>query len=154
MVAHQAPVGILFTDTQVEPPGPTIVYANEAFASLTGRTVEEVIGISPRFMQGRETRRPTLDLFARALSAGERFHGHLTNYRADGAKYVAEIDCRPLRGADGGVEYFVSFEREVVRRRGRPWPGSKGRFEPVSVSNASLSGNLELLSLFSPTPSA
>jgi len=107
-----------------------------------------VIGHSPRFMQGRETPRAALDAFHRALASGERFHGYLTNYRADGAKYRAEIDCRPLGATDGRIEHFVAFEREVVRRIGHPFAGAAGRYEPKSTSNESLTGALRALAMF------
>ena len=132
---QDAPVGVIVTDAVVELPGPTIVYANPAFGRLVGRDPDEIRGLTPRFMQGRETRRSTLDLFHKALAAGERFHGYVTNYRSDGTRYRAEIDCRALRNGRGEVEHFLSFEREVVRRIGRPAPGSAGRYEPVDVSN-------------------
>lgn len=144
-----APVGIVITDAQPRLPGPTILYANPAFGRLTGRNVPEIIGLTPRFMQGRETRRASLDAFARTLEAGERFHGYLTNYRADGEKYRAEIDCRPLRDPQGTVGCFISFEREVTRRIGRPAQGSAGRYDPVSVSNDLLTGPLIVLGVFS-----
>jgi PAS domain S-box-containing protein len=147
-LAHDASVGVLVTDTQIAAPGPGILYANAAFCDLVGRAPAEVLGLSPRFMQGRETRRSTLDAFALALRAGERFHGYLTNYRADGGKYVAEIDCRPLHDTGGTVTHFVAFEREVARRRGRPLLGVGGRFEPLSASNASLTSALRALSVF------
>lgn len=89
-----------------------------------------------------------LDGFRRALATGERFHGYLTNYRADGAKYRVEIDCRPLRAASGLVEGFVSFEREVVRRIGRPSGGAAGRYEPRVTSNDLLTGVLRTLAIF------
>ncbi|WP_132255516.1 PAS domain-containing protein [Methylobacterium segetis] len=146
--AHSSAVGVVVTDAKSERPGPTILYANAAFSQLVGRPIAEVVGISPRFMQGRETRRPALDQFAQALAAGERFHGYLTNYRADGAKYVAEIDCRPLKNVEGRVEYFLAFEREVVRRRGRPWGGMASRFEAATVSSDSLTPDLKLLGAF------
>jgi PAS domain S-box-containing protein len=146
--AHDSAVAIVVTDAKLEKPGPTILYANAAFGRLVGRPVADILGNSPRFMQGRETRRPVLDNFAQALVAGERFHGYLTNYRADAHKYVVEIDCRPLRNAEGRVEYFLSFQREVARRRGRPWGGVASRFEPVTVSSDSLTSNLKLLSVF------
>lgn len=149
-LADNSAVGIVLTDAQVEKPGPIILYANDAFGRLVGRPVVEVIGLSPRFMQGRETRRPTLDAFAQALTAGERFHGYLTNYRGDGSKYVGEIDCRPLRNASSQVEYFLAFEREVARRRGRPWGGALSRFEPLAVSNSSLTNDLRQLGAFEP----
>ncbi|WP_336491613.1 PAS domain-containing protein [Methylobacterium nigriterrae] len=146
--AHDSAVAIVITDAAVAKPGPTIQWANRAFACLVGRSAADLVGISPRFMQGRETRRPVLDHFAQALAAGERFHGYLTNYRADGTKYVAEIDCRPLQNAEGRIEHFIAFEREVTRRRGRPWGGMVSRFEPREVSNEALTPALMSLGVF------
>ena len=83
-----------------------------------------------------------------SLLAGERFHGYLTNYRADGAKYRAEIDCRPLRAADGCIENFVAFEHEVIRRIGRPAIISAGRYEQTNISKHSLTGALRALVVF------
>lgn len=145
---QEAPIGVVITDAQPSKPGPVILYANPAFGLMTGRSVDDVIGLTPRFMQGRETRRSSLDDFGRALAAGVRFHGYLTNYRADGTKYRVEIDCRPLRGADGRIDHFMSFEREVVRRVGRPASGPAGRYEPVSVSNDLLTSSFRALNLF------
>ncbi|QEE41336.1 PAS domain-containing protein [Methylobacterium sp. WL2] len=86
-LAEDAPVGIVVTDVAIDPPGPIIRYANPAFSRLVGRDLGKIVGQSPRFMQGKETRRETLDTFRRALAAGERFHGYITNYRGDGTKY-------------------------------------------------------------------
>lgn len=147
-LAQDATVGIVVTDAVIDMPGPTILYANHAFEQLIGRSLDDVIGQSPRFMQGRETRRTALDAFRRALASGERFHGYLINYRADGTKYRAEIDCRPLRAADGRIENLVSFEREVLRRIGRPATTAAGRYEPTSVNNDSLTGALRALAVF------
>ena len=146
--ADAAPVGIVITDARLNLPGPSILYANDAFGRLTGRNVDDVVGQSPRFMQGRQTRIPTLNAFRSALAKGERFHGYLTNYRGDGSKYLVEIDCRPISRADGTVEHFISFEREVVRRVGRPALGTSGRYEPLTVSNDLLKSALPSFRLF------
>ena len=143
------PIGIVITDASIERPGPIIVYANPAFGQLAGCDLDEIVGQSPRFMQGKETRRATLDAFHRALKAGERFHGYLTNYRGDGTKYRAEIDCRPLHNVRGEIEGFISFEREVARRIGRPTESSGGRYEPGTISNDSLGDALCSLGVFS-----
>lgn len=147
-LAHDAAIGIVVTDTVIDRPGPTIVYANSAFGQLVGRDLHEIIGQTPRFMQGKETRRATLDSFHRALAAGQRFHGYLTNYRGDGSKYRAEVDCRPLRAADGRIESFVAFEREVIRRVGRPVESAGGRYDPIEGSNDLLTGALRQLRIF------
>ena len=147
-LAEDAPIGIVVTDVAIDAPGPIIRYANPAFAHLVGRDLSQIIGQSPRFMQGRETREETLVTFKHALAAGQRFHGFLTNYRGDGTKYRAEIDCRPLRATDGRIESFVAFEREVIRRVGRPAAGSAGRYIPVSASGGLLTGALQALAVF------
>jgi len=147
-IAQDAAIGIVVTDAMIEVPGPTILYANPAFGRLVGRDPYDIVGQSPRFMQGKETRRTALNAFHRALATGERFHGYLTNYRPDGTKYRIEIDCRPLRAADGRIENFVSFEREVVRRIGRPFAGAAGRYEARNASNESVTGALRALGVF------
>ena len=147
-VAHNATVGIVVTDAMIDRPGPTILYVNAAFGDLVGRPPGNLIGLSPRFMQGKQTRRSQLDAFRNALAVGVRFHGYLTNYRGDGTMYRAEIDCRPLRNADGRIENFVSFEREVVRRIGRPVKSADGRYVPTSVGDDTLADALRALGVF------
>ena len=44
-----------------EPEGPRIVYVNEAFERRTGYTREEVMGRTPRLLQGPSTQRTELD---------------------------------------------------------------------------------------------
>lgn len=147
-LAHDAAIGIVITDPVIDAPGPTILYANPAFAHLVGRDLSDIIGQSPRFMQGKETRQTVLDAFRHALVKGERFHGYVTNYRANGTKYRAEIDCRPLLAADGRIENFVAFEREVVRRIGRPTVSASGRYEQESANNSLLTNPLRALRVF------
>ena len=147
-LAHDAAVGIVVTDALIEAPGPTILYANPAFERLVGRDLDGIVGRSPRFMQGKETRQATVDAFRRAMAAGERFHGYLNNYRADGTKYRAKLNCLPFRAADGRIEHFVAFEREVIRRVGRPAVSAAGRYEPASASNDLLTGALRNLAIF------
>ena len=48
----------------LDEPGPRIAYANFAFTCLTGYALEEVIGRSPRFLQGPGTDRAELDAAA------------------------------------------------------------------------------------------
>ncbi|WCS28851.1 PAS domain-containing protein (plasmid) [Methylobacterium sp. NMS14P] len=146
---HDAPVGVVVTNADLTRPGPTILYANPAFGQLTGRDPNDLVGQSPRFMQGKETRRTALDAFHRALAGGDRFQGYLTNYRADGTKYRVELDCRPCQDPLGKVFAFIAFEREVTRRLGRPASGQAGRYEPADLSNDSFTGALRELGVFS-----
>ena len=148
LFADEAPVAVLATDALLAQPGPRVVYANAAFAAMTGHDPDKILGRSPRFMQGRETRRPALDAFGAALAAGRRFHGYLANYRWDGSRYLVEIDCRPIREGEGPVSHYIAFEREVTRRRGRPAGNRFARYEPVSVPDEALPAQLRAYGIF------
>jgi len=60
----------VFLITEAEPvdePGPRIVYANKAFEEMTGYTAAEVIGKTPRILQGPKTDRAALDRIRDAM---------------------------------------------------------------------------------------
>ncbi|KQQ19501.1 histidine kinase [Methylobacterium sp. Leaf122] len=132
LFAEPLGVAVVLTDCDLERPGPTILYANPAFARMSGYAAAEVLGSSPRVLQGPGTNQQATRLVARTLSGGGRFHGVLENYRKDGEAYLCEIDVRPICGAEGRPVAFIAFEREVVRRRGRPSQGAAGRYRPVT----------------------
>ena len=46
---------VLVTTTDLEAPGPFIVYVNPAFERMTGWQREDILGQSPRFLQGPQT---------------------------------------------------------------------------------------------------
>ncbi len=51
----QSRESILITDAELDLPGPRIVFVNPAFTKMTGYTAEEVIGKTPRILQGSRT---------------------------------------------------------------------------------------------------
>ncbi|MFC6743396.1 PAS domain-containing protein [Methylobacterium tardum] len=66
---------VLITTPEIDAPGPVIVYANPAFYRMSGYTHEEVIGRSPRFLQGPGTDRAMLDRVRKTLSRSASFQG-------------------------------------------------------------------------------
>lgn len=108
---------ILITTADLDEPGPVIVYANPAFTRLTGYDAREVVGRSPRFLQGEGTDRPALDRTRASLMAGEPFQGEALNYRKDGSTYIVEWLITPVRDGDGRITNWVSAQRDVTERR-------------------------------------
>lgn len=99
------------------PRGPQIVYANKAFERLTGFSVAEAAGQTPRILQGAETDRAELDRIRDALARCEPVRAELVNYSRDGQKYWVEIDVTPLTDDIGAVTHFVSLQRDITARR-------------------------------------
>ncbi|MCJ2086707.1 PAS domain-containing protein [Methylobacterium sp. E-005] len=108
---------ILITTADLDEPGPVIVYANPAFTKLSGYDAAEVVGRSPRFLQGPATDRAALDRTRAALKAGEAFQGEALNYRKDGTTYQVEWLITPVRDAGGRITNWVSAQRDVTDRR-------------------------------------
>ena len=135
LFAESLNVAVLVTDCDLDRPGPTILYANPAFSRMSGYAPSDVLGRSPRLLQGEGTNKQVTRLLTRTLRTEKRFHGVLENYRKGGEAYLCEIDVRPICGTDGLPLGFIAFEREVVRRRGRPSREGAGRYQPLETLN-------------------
>ncbi len=103
----------------IDPPGPRIVWVNEAFLELTGYEREELVGNTPRMLQGPETDRETLDQVRSVLKAQTSVKVEAVNYRKDGTPYTVEWTVTPVRDANGRLTHWVSAQRDVTERRAR-----------------------------------
>lgn len=101
---------VLVTTADVDEP--RILYVNPAFTVMTGYEAEDVVGKSPRFLQGPATDRGTLDRLRRCLETGQPFTGEGINYRADQTPFRISWYIEPLR-RDGKIMYFVAVQRDV-----------------------------------------
>lgn len=135
LFAEPLDIAVVLTDIDLERPGPTVLYANPAFARMSGYAIEDVVGGSPRLLQGPGTNREATRHLPRLLASEGRFLGCLQNYRKGGDPYLCEIDVRPIRGRDGTPLAFIAFEREVVRRRGRPSGTGTRRYRATDASS-------------------
>ena len=96
--------------------GPVIQRCNPAFCAMTGYTEEELIGQSPRILQGPDTDRKVIDQLTRKIRAGEFFEGSTFNYRKDGGSYIVEWNISPVRDADGAIVAYISIQRDITVR--------------------------------------
>lgn len=108
---------ILITELNLEKPGPKIVYVNDGFTRMTGYLPEEVIGKTPRILQGPKTDRAILDRLKRRLIEGQAFFGHSINYKKDGTEFINQWDIHPLYNQDGEATHWVSYQRDVTEKK-------------------------------------
>ncbi|WP_414548215.1 PAS domain S-box protein [Anabaena sp. CCY 0017] len=100
-------------DNLEEPDGPKIVYVNAGFTQMTGYTAAEVIGKTPRILQGELTCRTQLDKIRTALQAGSSIRTELINYHKNGSTYWVEVNLVPILDKQGQVIHFVSVQRNI-----------------------------------------
>lgn len=109
---------VLITEAEsLDEPGPRIVYANPAFLRLTGYRADEVLGHSPRFLQGERTQREALDRIRAALARRESCREEVINYSKDGKEYWLELDIAPVPNSAGKVTHFIAVERDITQRK-------------------------------------
>ncbi|GIZ50389.1 EAL domain-containing protein [Noviherbaspirillum aridicola] len=99
--------------------GPRIVFVNPAFERLTGYAKEEVIGRSPRMLQGPRTQREELDKMKNAMLAQQPACVEVINYRKSGEEFWVEIDIVPVFDDSGRATHYVAVQRDVTERRQR-----------------------------------
>lgn len=113
---------IVITEADIEKPGPRIVYVNDAFCKMTGYQREEVLGKTPRLLQGPKTDQEVLDKLRRRLADGQSFFGKTVNYRKDGSEFVNQWDVHPLTDKEGNITNWVSYQHDITeRRRTKEW---------------------------------
>ncbi len=106
--------------TEAEPidlPGPRIVYANQAFETLTGYSREEVIGKTPRILQGPESDRAPRDRIRTALSQWKSIREEILNYTKDGQKFWAELEISPIANEAGWFTHWIAVQRDITQRK-------------------------------------
>jgi PAS domain S-box-containing protein len=114
--------------------GPRIVYVNEAFTRRTGYTRSEVIGLTPRILQGPRTDRAELARIRAALENWEPVRAELINYTKDGEPFNLELDIVPLADERGWYTHWVAVERDITdrKRAEAALQASEARFQLVS----------------------
>jgi len=106
--------------TEAEPftlPGPRIIYVNEAFTRMTGYSADEVLGRTPRMLQGPGTDSETKRRLGEALRRWEICEAELLNYRKDGSQFWVELCVVPVADETGWFTHWVSVQRDVTQRK-------------------------------------
>jgi PAS domain S-box-containing protein len=120
--------------TEAEPqdePGPRIIFVNDAFVRRTGYTREEVLGRSPRFLNGPKTSRTELNRIDAAMRAWQPVRSEVINYTRSGEEYWVELDIVPVANTAGAFTHWVAVERDITERK-----RTEDRFRRIVDSNA------------------
>jgi PAS domain S-box-containing protein len=116
-IAQLNHIVIITEGTPLAEPGPRIVFVNDAFERRTGYAREEVLGRSPRLLQGPKTRRAELDRIRTALQGCQPVRAELLNYSKAGEEFWIELEMVPVLTPAGQVGHWVTIEREITDRR-------------------------------------
>ncbi|CAM0880113.1 unnamed protein product [Alopecurus aequalis] len=96
-----------FVLTDCHLPDMPIVYASDAFLSLTGYSREEILGCNCRFLSGPGTSVEVLEEINRHICCEQACTVNLLNYRKDGSAFRDLLQVSPIRNSSGKVAFHV-----------------------------------------------
>jgi diguanylate cyclase (GGDEF)-like protein/PAS domain S-box-containing protein len=98
-------------------PGPRIVFVNEAFERRTGYTPEEVLGRTPRLLQGPKTQRGELDRIRLAMEQWQPARVDLINYKKSGEAFWVDLEVSPVWNEERKLTHWVAVGRDITERK-------------------------------------
>lgn len=100
------------------PDGPKVIYVNKSFSKITGFDSKEIIGKTPRILQGQDTSNSTKKKMSAKIRAGEIFEGEVLNYSKSGEPYWIDLNIIPINDErTGNINYFAAIERDITERK-------------------------------------
>jgi PAS domain S-box-containing protein len=95
----------------------TIVYVNRAFTKVTGYTLKEVSGKTPRILHsGRQTAAFYAHLW-KCLKAAGRWQGEIWNRRKNGEIYPEWLSITAVRNSTGKAENYLAIFSDITLRK-------------------------------------
>ncbi len=104
--------GIIITNKDGE-----ILWANQAFAQMSGFSVKETLGKSPNILNSGEHDSDFYKMLWDTLLSGNVWHGEMVNRRKDGRLYVGDQTITPVINSSGEIENFIAIQQDVTERR-------------------------------------
>lgn len=106
--------------TEAEPfdePGPRILYVNKAFTKMTGYTSAEVIGKTPRILQGPNSDKEELKRLSKSLRKWESCHISTINYKKNGEEFWIDFTVTPVADERGRYTHWIAIERDITAQK-------------------------------------
>lgn len=109
---EQSPVSVVITDTQG-----TIEYINPKCAEISGYSMDEARGRTPRIFKSGEADDATYrDLWA-TISAGREWRGEFHNRKKSGELFWEAASISPVRSPDGRIAHYVAVKEDITERK-------------------------------------
>lgn len=105
---------VVITEVNYDPPSSKIIYVNAAFTAMTGYTLAEVLGKSPRFLQGAKTEQSEIDRLSECMSRWESCEITIVNYKKNGEEFWVDLSISPMADHQGNYTHWIAIERDVT----------------------------------------
>ena len=95
-----------------------IVWANEAFSTISGFSLADALGKTPSVLRNTAVADPqALQRIRSALARGEDIRIQMCNHAVDGSEYWLDTDIQVLRTETGDYAGFLAVETDITEER-------------------------------------
>ncbi len=108
---ENAPILIVITDTNCK-----IEYVNPFFENITGYTLDEVKGKSPKILATKHNYKHYPEILGK-LSKGEKWIGEFLNKKKNGELYWEQALLSPVFDKNGKIVNFVGVKEDITERK-------------------------------------
>ncbi|MEO0584453.1 MAG: ATP-binding protein [Bacteroidota bacterium] len=93
-----------------------LIYANPAYARLTGYSIEEALGKNCRYLQGEESHQVAIHTIRIALKESKPCKVLLKNFKKDGTPFWNELTLSPVFDEKGVATHYIGIQDDVSAR--------------------------------------
>ncbi|MBF0448784.1 MAG: PAS domain S-box protein [Magnetococcales bacterium] len=109
---EQSPASIIITNVEGN-----IEYVNPKFSTITGYSLEEIVGQNPRILKSGHTTEAEYEKLWQVILSGQEWHGEFLNEKKDGTRYWENVSISPVQNDRGTITHFVAVKEDVTLRR-------------------------------------
>jgi diguanylate cyclase (GGDEF)-like protein/PAS domain S-box-containing protein len=104
--------GVLITDGHNK-----ILHVNDAFAEITGYSLEDVLGKDPKILKSGKHNKHFYQKIWNQLSLDGYWQGEITNRKKNGEIYIEWLSINAIKNAQGKIENFIGIFSDVTHQR-------------------------------------
>lgn len=91
-----------------------IQYVNPAFERVTGYSISEAVGNSPKMLRSDKQSPEFYIEMWKTISSGQIWNGRMINRKKDGSEFVEELSIAPVVDKNGEVLSYIAVKRDVT----------------------------------------
>ncbi|MBT7593239.1 MAG: PAS domain S-box protein [Candidatus Scalindua sp.] len=109
---EQSSSTVIMTDTKGN-----IEYANPKFTQLTGYSLEEAVGKTPRILKSGKTPREAYRELWKTIKSGNEWSGEFCNKKKSGELYWEYASISPVKDEKGDITNFIAVKEDITERK-------------------------------------
>ncbi|MBC6365811.1 PAS domain S-box protein [Algoriphagus sp. AK58] len=118
-IASNTNDSVLITDADpFHKEGLKIVYVNDSFSRMTGYSASEVLGKSPKFLQGPNSNYQELAKLKQAVINGNESTITTVNYKKSGEEFLIHFKLFPVKNEEQIITNWIAIQKDITELKG------------------------------------